>query len=42
MQGVDYIETLSPIVKLNSINVLITLAMQCNLEMHQLNVNVFK
>jgi hypothetical protein len=38
MQGFDYIETLSPMVKLNSINVLITLDIQYNLEMHQLDV----
>jgi hypothetical protein len=38
MQGVDYIWTLSPIVKLNSINVLITLTIQYNIKMHQLDV----
>ncbi len=38
MQGIDYIETLSLMVKLYSINVLIRLAIQYNPEMHQLDV----
>jgi hypothetical protein len=38
VQGVDYIKTFSPMVKLNSIKVLIALATKHNLEMHQLDV----
>jgi len=38
MQGVDYMKTFSPMVKLNSINVLVILVIQRNLETHQLDV----
>ena len=38
IQGVDYIETFSPTVKLNSIKVLLALAAQFDLKIHQLDV----
>ena len=38
VQGIDYSETFSPVVKLNSIKVLLALATQYNLEIHQLDV----
>jgi hypothetical protein len=38
VQGIDYIKTFSPMVKLNSIKVLIAQAIEDNLEMHQLDV----
>ena len=38
VQGIDYTETFSPVVKLNSIKVLLALATQYNFEIHQLDV----
>ena len=38
VQGIDYTETSSPVVKLNSIKVLLALATQYNFEIHQLDV----
>jgi hypothetical protein len=38
IQGVDYFETFSPMVKLNSIKILLALATQYDLEIHQLDV----
>jgi len=38
IQGVDYMETFSPVVKLNSIKVLLALATQHDYEIHQLDV----
>lgn len=38
IQGIDYVETISPVVKLNSIKVLLTIATQCILHIHQLDV----
>ena len=38
IQGIDYLETFSPVVKLNSIKVLLALATQYDLEIHQLDV----
>ena len=38
IQGIDYMETFSPVVKTNSIKVLLALATQYDLEIHQLDV----
>ena len=38
IQGIDYTDTFSPVVKLNSIKVLLALATQHNFEIHQLDV----
>lgn len=38
IQGIDYMETFAPVVKLNSIKVLLALATQFNFEIHQLDV----
>ena len=38
VQGLDYMETFSPVVKLNSIKVILALATQYNFEIHQLDV----
>ena len=38
IKGVDYIETFSPVVKLNSIKLLLALATQYDLDIHQLEI----
>ena len=38
VQGIDYIDTFSPVVKLNSIKLILALVAQYNLEAHQLDV----
>lgn len=38
VQGIDYIETFSPVIKLNSIKLILALVAQYNLEALQLDV----
>lgn len=38
LPGVDFDETFAPVVRLNSIRIVLSLAAQCNMKIHQLDV----